>query len=365
MTVDMTPNIDLRIVSNPLLNGIDYSQEGSNYYHNSKYQTRDRDNWHYKYRGYGDKSPRRDYKKAYQKYSNETEGVRNLSHCEMPSPPKKKIEDESNVQREKNGIIEGLNSFVTNIVSNKFPQSGPYQNIFQNQQNINIKISLTSSGQLRNKPKEKESKDKETQFANEDRKISIEEDEFIEPKPLLPPPQSKIDLVPFDKSTIKIEKNPFDSIKPIPSIETNEVFEHMDGSSMQIKPTETASLIKLSSCYLLAKIPNWRLVTNYVPGALLSEEKFKRIPKNEDIKGKSYLLYDAQIEKRIEQITEHSKPQVSMLKNEINIIRKGIERYENEINGIKMRLFSNEFNNKMDTIKLEEINTLLSNGKIN
>lgn len=293
----------------------------------------------------------------------------------MPSPPKKKIEDEPNVKRDKNGIIEGLNSLMTNIVSNKFPQNGPYQHIYQNHQNINIKISLTSSGQLRNKPKEKESKDKETQFANEDRNITIEEEEFVEPTPLLPPPQPKIDLVLFDKSTIKYEKNPFDSIKPIFFIEPNELMVEYNDTLMQNKAPDAATLtasasasadtnapsIKLSSCYLLSKISNKKLVTTYVPEALLSEEKFKRISKNEDIKGKSYLLYDAQIEKRIEQITENSKPQVNQLKNKVSIIKAKLKKDENEVNCIKMTLLSNEFNIKLDSIKLEEINSLLVN----
>ena len=41
--------------------------------------------------------------------------------------------------------------------------------------------------------------------------------------------------------------------------------------------------LSIKSCYLLAKIPNWRLVTNFVPASSLTEEKFKNIiPLKED-----------------------------------------------------------------------------------
>ena len=39
----------------------------------------------------------------------------------------------------------------------------------------------------------------------------------------------------------------------------------------------------MKSCYLLAKIPNWRLVTNFVPASRLTNEKFSKIiPLDED-----------------------------------------------------------------------------------
>ena len=44
-----------------------------------------------------------------------------------------------------------------------------------------------------------------------------------------------------------------------------------------------SNALSLKSCYLLAKIPNWRLVTNFVPGSKLTNEKFdKIIPLDED-----------------------------------------------------------------------------------
>lgn len=109
---------------------------------NTNYRIKD---YHYPnkpYRGSNysnNKSPRKDYKKPYPKYSTENEGVRNLSHCEIPSPPKKK----DICQDQKDGYLSssGFNSLMRNIPSQQGPyQQQTYQRIYQNQQNINISI---------------------------------------------------------------------------------------------------------------------------------------------------------------------------------------------------------------------------------
>ena len=65
------------------------SRYGNNYYNNPK---------PFHNNSYSNKIPqKRDYKKPYQKYSNPNanEGIRNLSHCEMPSPPPLSLKSKS------------------------------------------------------------------------------------------------------------------------------------------------------------------------------------------------------------------------------------------------------------------------------
>ena len=64
----------------------------NSYYHNNSSRPK---NPYYpnpkNYHNYMKNDMRRDYKKSYQKYSNnDSEGIRNLSHYEMPSPKKMK-----------------------------------------------------------------------------------------------------------------------------------------------------------------------------------------------------------------------------------------------------------------------------------
>ena len=96
---------------------------------------------------------------------------------------------------------------------------------------------------------------------------------------------------PFDKSLIKLEPNPLEKFELYP----NHLYElnmtalynsiKRNGTSIKelINRDNISDVLALKSCYLLAKIPNWRLVTNFVPASKLTNEKFdKIIPLNED-----------------------------------------------------------------------------------
>ena len=146
------------------------SRYSNNYYNNQK---------PFHSNSYSNKIPqKRDYKKPYQKYSNPNanEGIRNLSHCEMPSPPplslKSKSDGDSLKNISTNNTIDsksnsngslcsnkGINIkdiFVSNITSNL--PSGRGQPIFS-QQNINIEIKLTSPSSLKFKNKKRKNCD--------------------------------------------------------------------------------------------------------------------------------------------------------------------------------------------------------------
>ena len=323
----------------------DYS---NNYYRNSsssKY--RNRDNWCYQNKFYS-KSPRRDYKKPYQKYSNDNEGVRNLSHCELPPSPKNKKEENN-----KNGLFQGINSFVSNIVSSHFPppRQGTYQHTFQNQQNINIEINLTSPSQLI-KGAEKRKRNYESRIAEREKEID-EFDEFKElpfskPLPKLP----KNEIIPFNKDSIKIEANPFDDVEILPKEKETEI--PIVNEDTEKKETK---IVDIQSGYLLAKIPNWRLVTAFVSADELKEEKFDKIIKEDamELENKYYLVYDKNIERSVEKIIEQNSFQKNKLKNEIMNMMSGIEHCSSEVRKIQNKLFADEWKINYLDIKLEAL----------
>ena len=383
------------------------NQDYPQYYQHSsssgKYHS-NRDNWYYpssKYHsGYSsNKSPRREYsKKNYQKYPNETEAVRNLSHCEMPSPTKK----------EDTATKSGIFNFVSNIVSSQFPssQGGTYQHISQKQQNINIKINVKSdSSQLstsvvQQKRKSDSNKDitkssKNMQSSNSDdinitaqtttntgklssrlhRRSRDNPDELMEYKePPLQRPQPKTEFVPFKRNNVVIEQNPFDTLTPLLSVlddnnGNNNYDMHSslmstlndDNKMMNVSGAfvnDDTAYVRLDSSYLLAKVPNWRLVSNYVPPSQLTEERFDNIQIDEDAKGKFYIVYDEKYENEVSKITEMNFQMKNKLKFET--LNLSSERNARETKKIQNKISENDFKLKYLIIKKEEIEKALS-----
>ena len=272
--------------------------------------------------------PKRDYKKPYQKFSNSNanEGIRNLSHCEMPSPKRdseslKSAENKSNSIRSINNGINlkdiNINKFVSNI--NSIP-TGRGHPIF-NQQNINIAIKLTSPPNL----KYKDSKMSEYKEENKKWKKDEEEDEEIPIFKCPKLPEKLTNYEPFNRNSVKIEENPIENFEIYPKnlyeINMNNYTRKYNNSTIRdsINNDNIENALSLKSCYLLAKIRNWRLVTNFVPASALTEEKFKNIiPLDEEKEEngqpkKSYLVYSEKFEeivdKSLEQIM-HKKKQV-------------------------------------------------------
>ena len=97
---------------------------------------------------------------------------------------------------------------------------------------------------------------------------------------------------PFDKSLVKIESNPLEKFDLYPNNLYELNYKAIYNSMKRTKGTPIKELINrdkisdilsMKSCYLLAKIPNWRLVTNFVPASRLTNEKFSKIiPLDED-----------------------------------------------------------------------------------
>ena len=104
----------------------------------------------------------------------------------------------------------------------------------------------------------------------------------------------------------------------------------------------------MNSCYLLAKIPNWRLVTNFVPASALNVEKFDNIlPLDEDKDKleekekeknlKSFLVYDEKYEE-IEASTDQTEKAAFNFKFIIDSFHYDILNIKNKINKTKFKI---------------------------
>jgi hypothetical protein len=174
--------------------------------------------------------------------------------------------------------LKNLNKYVPNM-----NQGHPI--ISQQNININIKLSSSSTNLKYNQKEDKKSWKKKEDLIDKERRCNLQLIPFPQPSPSL------MNFRPFDKSLIKLEPNPLEKFELYP----NHLYElnmtalynsiKRNGTSIKelINRDNISDVLALKSCYLLAKIPNWRLVTNFVPASKLTNEKFdKIIPLNED-----------------------------------------------------------------------------------
>ena len=323
--------------------------------------------------------PKREYKKSYQKYSNANmnEGIRNLSHCEMPSPPPlslkpkqdgdslKSISSKNIGESKSNSIrtlntnnsinIKDINKFVSNITT--IP-GGRGQPIF-NQQSINIDIKLPSPSNLK--------------FKEDSKKWRKDEEEDNEEIPIFnfpKPPEKLLNYQSFDKSSIKIEENPLENFEIYPKklyeLKINNFSRKLKND--EIRNENIENVLSIKSCYLLAKIPNWRLVTNFIPGSRLTKEKFKNIipleeeddDKNEELsksksnieteekkdkeKGKKfYLVYNEKYEEIVNKYLEQTTQKKKQAKRDIFNKRFIIAQYHYDILKLKNKIKQNKY----------------------
>ena len=327
----------------------------NNYYnHNSRYKN----SYHqsskiYHNNNYINKNEiRRDYKQGYQKYSNNDEGVRNLSHMEIPNHKK----EEKNNQNNDKDLIKNY-QIVSNI--GKFPNQQCCQHFFQSQQNINIKINVTPNSIKLNNEKEKD-KDKEIKidkikYSKENLK---KEDSFLSK---IPKPTPKIKLECFNRNSIIIQENPIFSFEAFP----NNLFEHSKKNIVLENENNNNfnnNKITLESSYLLSKIPNWRLVSNFVSPSLLNEEKFENIPINNNInEKKSYILYDSKYEYILEKNLIVGRK--NKLLNDIYGIQYSIDKSNIDILKIKNKIKQKEFKLKCLSLKKESIDNAINDNR--
>ena len=143
-----------------------------------------------------------------------------------------------------------------------------------------------------------------------------------------------------------------------------------------IKDNEKTLTIK--SCYLLAKIPNWRLVTNFVPASSLTEEKFKNIipleedddrteelepgkqspgkeSKKKESQKKSYLVYFQKYEETAEKYLEQNMTKKRQVKKEIFNQKYIIAQFHYDILKYKNKIKQNKY--KINYLNIKQDNT--------
>jgi hypothetical protein len=247
-----------------------------------------------------------------------------------------------------NGInLKDINKFVSNI--NGIP-TGRGQPIF-NQQNINIAIKLTSPSNLKYKDK------KMSDYKDENKKWKKEEEDeeipiFKYPKP----PEKLLNYEPFNRNSVKIEENPIDNFEIFPKnlYETNinNYSRKFNNSTIRdsINNDNIENALSMKSCYLLAKIRNWRLVTNFVPASSLTEEKFKNIPldeeKEEDEPMKEDTPEKSAEKKEEEHTTKKERPKKSYLvysEKFEEIVDKSLEQIMHKKKQVKKDIFNKKY----------------------
>ena len=368
--------------------------QGNNYYNTS---SRYRGNYYnnpkpFHSNSYSNKlGPKRDYKNPYQKYSsqNANEGIRNLSNCDIPSPSslqlKQKLDGESlkSISSSTTGDSKGssirsldsnnsinikeINKLVSNITNIPLGRGQP----IINQQNINIAIKLTSTSPSNLKYKEK----KNTEYKEENKKWRKDEDENKEEEIQIfkfPKPSEKLlNYQPFNRNSIKIEENPLKNFEIFPKNLFDFNLHNIPRKTNNTKINESINNIdntlSIKSCYLLAKMKNWRLVTNFVPASTLTEEKFnniipldededkddsqKEIEKEPEKEGekkkekpkKSYLVYSEKYDEIVDKSLEEIMHKKKKVKKDIFNKRYIISQYNYDILKLKNKLKQNKY----------------------
>jgi len=315
-----------------------YYSTNSRYYNN--YYNRPKP--FYNNMGYSSGLQKRDYRKPYQKISapGSNEGVRNLSHCDMPSssplsmPNRKSTESLKTSTEASTSDIKNTNLNLKNL--NKYVPNMSQGHPIISQQNININIKLSSSStnlkfNRDNKDESKKWKKKE----DLERRYDLQLIPFPQPSPSL------TNFRPFDKSLVKLEPNPLEKFVLYPNhlyeLNMTAIYNSMKRSNgTPIKELINRDLISdilsLKSCYLVAKIPNWRLVTNFVPASKLTNEKFSKI-----------IALDEDEEENKEK-TEKNQLKYSLIYNDKyeDIVDKFLEENISMKRNIKSRIFNEE-----------------------
>lgn len=334
-------------------------------------------------------SQKRDYRKPYQKISapGSTEGIRNLSHCDMPSSSplslRKNTESLKLTEASSSEINTNPNLNIKNI--NKYVPNMNQGHPIISQQNININIKLSSSStnlKFNRENKEEKKSWKKKEDIDKERRYDLQLIPFPQPSPSL------MNFRPFDKSLVKLEPNPLDKFVLFPNhlyeLNMNAIYNSIrrtNGTSINelMNREKITEALSFKSCYLLAKIPNWRLVTNFVPASKLTNEKFdKIIPLDEDEEDKTEealqqekkdevkysLVYSDKYEDAVDKFLEENIPMKKNIKSRIFNEESIIAQYHYNTLKLKNKLKQGIFRINYLSIKHENLkNAIEENNK--
>jgi hypothetical protein len=207
-------------------------------------------------------------------------------------------------------------------------------------QNIDIDIKLNTSNKIEEAKYEEEEELPSFKFLRPNEKVSNFEQ-------------------PFDRKLITIEPNPLDNYDLYPEnlfgTEKNNI---TNGPSSNNYINNIENNIKLKSCYLLAKIPNWRLVTNFVPASALNKERFSNILNLDESKEgdwvpgqKTSLVFNEKYEETVDKFLEQNKSKKKQLNMEFDNMKNIIFQYHYDILKIKNKINTNQF--KIDCLNVK------------
>ena len=171
----------------------------------------------------------------------------------------------------------------------------------------------------------------------------------------IPYPNEKFkNYVPFDRNSIDFKSpSPLDDFEVFPkNLYTLNVNASIPKNINTSEPNKNAlNELSFKSCYLLSKIPNWRLVSKFVPISSLKQEKFQKIIEEEDSlekkekndKKKSFLVYSEKFEDMVENYLDENKNKKKELEADILGMKSIVGQYHYDISFIKNKIQHNKY----------------------
>lgn len=160
--------------------------------------------------------------------------------------------------------------------------------------------------------------------------------------------------VPFDRDSIDIKSlNSLDDFDVYPQnlykLDSSLNFQkNLNTSNSNVNVLNDLSF---DSCYLLSKIPNWRLVSKFVPISSLKQEKFEKIIEEEENlekkerndEKKSFLVYSEKFEDMVDNYLEENKNTKKELEADIFNMKSIVGQYHYDISFIKNKIKHNQY----------------------
>lgn len=299
-----------------------YNKNRNNFYKNT--------NKNYYCNRYSNNGGKKEYKKPVN--INFAEGVRNISNCEMLSPQSTCLSLNENIEE------NSLRSFseLTNFTS---PYKPHYQQK-ESQEQICYHKEYRDDVRSPNGHDEEEKKDMEKKQNTIEICEKTDENFIVYPE----------NILDFNCNAKFTTKNCDFPKKCNANPENNS--------------------IKVDSCYLLSKIPNWRLVSKFVPISSLKAENFQKIldfsekeqkhprepPENEK---KTHLVYSENYEKIVEDLLEENRNKKKEIKKDILNIQSIIGNFHYDALPIKNKIKQHKFEIDRLKIRSEELEKVI------
>ena len=171
----------------------------------------------------------------------------------------------------------------------------------------------------------------------------------------IPYPNEKFkNYVPFDRDSIDFKSpSPLDDFEVYPknlyTLNANTSIPKNTNTSESNK--NVLNELSFKSCYLLSKIPNWRLVSKFVPISSLKQEKFEKIIEEEDRlekkekndEKKSFLVYSEKFDDMMENYLDENKNKKKELEADILGMKSIVGQYHYDISFIKNKIQHNKY----------------------